>query len=95
MGSNEGDSSGFVTAEDIALAPIPCCRTSWPPNGQSNINIINFEHGWRKLPYESESGMVIDDHLKIATVMNHLRGSIREHLLINSKPLTLGRTSGC
>ena len=38
--------------------------------------------------YESESGMVIDDHLKIATVMNHLRGSIREHLLINSKPLT-------
>ena len=38
--------------------------------------------------YERESGMVIDDHLKIATVMNHLRGSIREHLLINSKPLT-------
>ena len=38
--------------------------------------------------YESESGMVIDDHLKIATVMNHLRGSIREHLLINSKHLT-------
>ena len=38
--------------------------------------------------YESESGMVIDDHLKIATVMNHLHGSIREHLLINSKPLT-------
>ena len=50
MGSNHGDSSGFVTVEEIALAPIPCCRTSWPPNGQSNINIINFEHGWRKLP---------------------------------------------
>ena len=40
------------------------------------------------VPIRSESGMVIDDHLKIATVMNHLRGSIREHLLINSKPLT-------
>ena len=38
--------------------------------------------------YGSESGMVIDDHLEIVTVMNHLRGSIREHLLINSKPLT-------
>ena len=33
--------------------------------------------------YESASGMVIDDHLKIATVMSHLRGSIREHLLMN------------
>ena len=41
--------------------------------------------------YESESGMVIDDHLKIATVMiliNHLRGSICADLLISSKPLT-------
>ena len=38
--------------------------------------------------YEGESSLVIDNHLKIATVMNHLRGSIREHLLISSKPLT-------
>ena len=41
--------------------------------------------------YESESGMVINDHLKIATAMNHLRESFREHLLINSKPLTTMR----
>ena len=32
--------------------------------------------------------MVVDDHLKIATVVNHLHSSIHEHLLINSKPLT-------
>ena len=38
--------------------------------------------------YESKSGTVVDDHLKIATVMNHLHGSMNEHLLINSKPLT-------
>ena len=79
MDLNLGDCSGSATAEVIALAPIPSCRTSWLPNGQNNINIISFN---------IESGMVIDDHLKIATVMNHLRGSIREHLLINSKPLT-------
>ena len=28
----------------------PFCRTSWPPNGQNNINIISLEHGWRMLP---------------------------------------------
>ena len=50
MGSNLGDFLDFAAAEVIALAPIPCCRTSWPPNGQNNIKIINSEHRWKKLP---------------------------------------------
>ena len=50
MGLNLGDCSDSATAEVIALAPIPSCRTSWLPNCQNNINIISFEHGWRKLP---------------------------------------------
>ena len=89
---NHGGCSDSATAEVIV----------WPSLGTYSLlqNILapkwseqHQHHQFRTwmedvARYESESGMVIDDHLKIATAMTHLRGSIREHLLINSKPLT-------
>ena len=86
---NHGGCSDSATAEIIVWAPLLSCRTSlatkWSDQHQHHQFRTCMEEVAR---YESESGVVIDDHLKIATVMNHLRGSIREHLLINSKPLT-------
>ena len=35
-----------------------------------------------------EPGVAIDDHLKIATVMNHLREAIQQRLLLKSTPIT-------
>ena len=78
---NLGDFFVFVAARDIVLLQniLASCWTEQHQHHQFRTWIEDMSR------YESESGTVIDKH-KIATTMNHLCGSIREHLLVNSKP---------
>ena len=43
-------------------------------NGQNNTTNVN--------QYELESGLIIENNIKIATLVSHLKGPVRERLLL-------------